>query len=50
MQENKNKWEDKIKTHWTCRHSDKYDYSCGKCIDEAIKSRLKQKTLTSPRH
>ena len=27
-------WE--IKTHYTCRHSDKYDYACGKCIKKLL--------------
>ena len=26
-----------IEVHHTCRHSDKYDYSCGECIEKIIK-------------
>lgn len=26
-----------LKVHYTCRHSDKHDYSCGDCIKESNK-------------
>ena len=27
-----------LETHHTCRHSDKYNYSCGKCIENLLLS------------